>query len=187
MVAPIRLDRDPPIRRSDPADWARARCIYAEDQLGIAGQRMIGAALKIEHVIEKAVSAKAGNPLRKRALDKSAGGWLRCQGRANVRKAPGRYCVPNILHRRVIVQAGTEQEIMVADLQGVGISDIGVVPAEAIADAVVRSLDERTKVFRQPAAGKQADFLHGEVVIRAKPWRSTSRLTRLSVSKCRLQ
>ena len=76
---------------------------------------------------------------------------------------------------------------MAADIDLIGIADIGVVPAEAPGDPVVCSLDERAEIVGNPPAGEQAHLLHRKIVVRPEMRGGTSLLPGLGMGKGRLQ
>ena len=78
MVAKIRLDCDPPVRRN-AADRALPRRTDTEGQLRVARQWSITAELEIEQVVKEAVASEAGHLLRVNLLDKRFGSRQRRQ------------------------------------------------------------------------------------------------------------
>ena len=75
----------------------------------------------------------------------------------------------------------------VAELDLVGIANVGVIPGKAVTDAVVGSLDEGAKMIGDLAAGKQANLLHREGVVVGEAGRQAARLRLLEMREHRLQ
>jgi hypothetical protein len=73
------------------------------------------------------------------------------------------------------------------DLDLIGVANVGVVPGEAAAHAVVGPLDEGTEIVSDPAAGEQAHLLQREIVVGCEMRCRAARLIGLSVGEGRLQ
>src|SRR5216683_3984394 len=182
MVAKIRLERDPPVG-CNPTDRALTGRIDPEDQLSVGGQGAVAASLEIQQIIEKAIGAEADNLLRVGLVDESLGGRHWRQGRADKREMPSGYRVPDVLDRRVIVGGYAPQQIVSLDVDRIGITNIGIVPAEAAGDTVICPLDERAEIVGEPPAGEEANLLQREVIVGAEMRSSTTFLSGLRMSK----
>ena len=66
MIAKIRLDRNPPVRRNSN-DGTKARRIGPENQLCVGRQWAVAGELEIEQIVEKTIRAEAEDALRERA------------------------------------------------------------------------------------------------------------------------
>src|SRR6516225_6482961 len=64
---------------------------------------------------------------------------------------------------------------------------VRIVPPEAVANAIIRPLNERADIVGDPPAGKEAHLLHNEIVIHAKSGGCAARLSGLGICKSRLQ
>src|SRR5262249_834199 len=184
MVAKIGLERDPPIG-CNPTDRALTGRINSEDQLRVGRQGAVAASLEIQQVVEEAIGAEADNLLRVGLVDEGLGGRHWRQGGADERETPGGYRVPDVLDCRIIVGGYTPQQIVSLDVDRVGVTNIGVVPAEAARNAVVGPLDERAEIVREPPAGEEAHLLQCAVIVCAKMRRSTALLSGLRMGKSR--
>src|SRR5215472_5348775 len=186
MVAKIRLHCEPPVRRN-AADRALSCRTDTEGQLRVVRQWSITAKLQIEQIVQEAIAAEADDLLRVHLIDKGAGGRHRCQSGTDVREAPSRNRVPNILDGRVVVGRYPPEQSVAVDVERLREAYIGVVPTETPADAVIRPLNERPEVFGDPATGKQAHLLHREVIVGRKMRSRSLRLIGRSISESRLQ
>src|SRR5215472_6601247 len=108
MVAKIRFHREPPIG-CDTADRALTGRVDAESLLRVGRQGAIAAELEIEQVVHEGIAGEASDLLRVYLIDKRAGSRRRRQSRADIRKAPSRYSVPDVLNCRVIIGGHTPE------------------------------------------------------------------------------
>src|SRR6516225_10193370 len=185
MAAKIWLDRNPPVR-CNTTDRALPRRTDTEGLLRIVRQWPIAAELKIEDVVEKAVDAEPGNLLRVDLVDEGLGSRRRRQSRADVRKAPGGYRVPDVLDCRVVVGGHAPQQIMSFDVDRVRVTNISVVPTETAGHAIICPLNECPEIVGDPATGKEARLLEREVVVRAEMRSGAALLSSLGmgISRC---
>src|SRR6266513_2806028 len=151
MLAEIRLERDAPVWRH-PIDCASLGWVCPERELGVLGERAVTRQFEIEQIVDQGVAAEAYNTLRECTLDKGAGGRGRGQIGADEGEAPDRRRIPDVLHRRVIVERQTPQQVVTLDLGRMGKSNIGIVHSEPAVDPAVSTLDESSNIVRNPAA-----------------------------------
>ena len=67
--------------------------------------------------------------------------------------------MPQVLHRRVIVQRDTVDQVLPADLRIIAITDIGVVETEIVVGARVGRLYERPDMGRDLSSQEKAQLL----------------------------
>src|SRR6516165_386860 len=180
MAAKIWLDRNPPVR-CNTTDRALPRRTDTEGLLRIVRQWPIAAELKIEDVVEKAVDAEPGNLLRVDLVDEGLGSRRRRQSRADIRKAPGGYRVPDVLDRRVVVGRDTPQQVVAVDFDRLREPYICIIPTETAGNTIIRPLDERAEIVGEPATSKQTGLLEREIVVGAEMRSGTARLSRLGM------
>src|SRR6516162_1479121 len=142
MVAKGRFNGEPPVR-CNTTDRALPRRTDTKGFLCIVRQGAIAAELEIEDIVEKAVGAEPGNLLRVDLVDEGLGSRRRRQSRADIRKAPGGYRVPDVLDRRVVVGRDTPQQVVTVDLDRLREPYVGIVPSETAGDAIVGPLNKR--------------------------------------------
>src|SRR5271165_2124537 len=168
MIAKMGLKGDPPIG-CDPTDRALTGGIHPEGELCVRRQGTVSSELEIEHIVEEGVGAETGNLLRVNLLDKGAGGRHRRQRITYVRKVPRRNCVPDILNGRAVVGGYTPEQSVPVDVDQFREAYVRIVPAEAVANPIIRSLNKRADIVGDPPPGKEAHLLHDEIVIHPKP------------------
>src|SRR5207244_6871750 len=130
---------------------------------------------------------EAYNTLRECTLDKGAGGRGWGQIGADEGEAPDRRRIPDVLHRRVIVERQTPQQVVTLDLGRMGKSNIGIVHSEPAVDPAVSTLDESSDIIGNSTAGKKTDLLHRKIIVRPEMRSSAARLANFGSGKCRLQ
>ena len=184
VFSPNRLRGNPPVRR-DATDRALSCWYDAEGTLRVGPQWPITAELQIKRIVEEAIAGEAGNLLCVYLLDKCAGSRHRRQLRAYEWEAPGGDRIPDILDRRIVVDACPPEQSVAVDVDLLRNAYVGIVPRETVIDAVIGSLNECAEVVGDFAAGKKTRLLQDEIVIDAKS-RHASRLSIL-VRKSRLQ
>src|SRR5215471_5322428 len=108
MVAKIRFHREPPIGCHAVYRALPGR-IDPQDQLRVGRQWAIAAELEIEQIVHEGIAGEASDLLRVYLIDKRAGSRRRRQSRADIRKAPSRYSVPDVLNCRVIIGGHTPE------------------------------------------------------------------------------
>src|SRR6516162_3254382 len=128
MVAKGRFNGEPPVG-CNTTDRALPRRTDTEGLLRVGRQWPIAAELEIEDIVEKAVGAEPPNLLRVDLVDEGLGSRRRRQSRADIRKAPGGYRVPDVLDRRVVVGGDSPQQIVSVDVDRLREAYIRVVPA----------------------------------------------------------
>ena len=133
------------------------------------------------------VGAETGNLLRVYLLDEGAGGRHRRQRRAYVRKAPRRNRVPDIPDGRVVVGCDAPEQSVAVDFKRFREAYVRIVPAEPVANPIIRPLNERADIVGDPPPGKEAHLLHDEIVVHPKPGGCAPLLSGLCIRKSRLQ
>ena len=187
MIAKVRLDRNPPVWRN-AADRALPGRIDAEGELRVGRQWAIAAEFEIEHVVEEAVGGEPDDLLRVYLLDERAGGR---------RSAPAAELMNGKLQAGIVFQTSWTVGLLLAvtphsrvwpsTLTDFAIAYVRVVPAEAVGDAVICSLNEGAEIVGDPPAGKEADLLQDKIVVDAKSGCGAARLSGLGIRKSRLQ
>src|SRR6516165_3381016 len=186
MITKIRFDRKPPVW-CNAADRALSCRTDTEGQLGVVRQRSITAKLQIEQIVQEAIAAEADDLLRVHLLNKGAGGRHRRHSGTDVREAPSRDRVPDVLDGRVVIGGQPPEQGVAVEVDRLREAYVGVVPTEIPADAVIGPLNKRPEIVGNPATGKPAHLLHREVIVGREMRSRSLRLIGRSISESRLQ
>ena len=96
--------------------------------------------------------------------------------------------VPDILDRRVVVDGRSPEQSVAVDVDLLCDAYVRIIPGEAVADAVPRSLNECAKIVGDPAAGKRLACCKTKLLLTPKPGGDGgARLSCLRIRKSRLQ
>src|SRR5262244_2265036 len=133
MIAKIRLDSYPPIG-CNPADRALTGRVDPKHQLRVGRQWTIAAELQIKQIVQEAIATEAGDLLRVNLVDEGTGSRHRRQSRADIRKAPRRDRVPDILDGRVVVGGYAPEQSVAVDVYRLREAYVSIVPTETAGD-----------------------------------------------------
>ena len=154
----MRLHRDPPIRC--PARERSRHAVWVNSQFWqrLVVERPVGRQFQINKVVDERVAAGASYKFRIGAVDLCRGRRSRRNVRPRVRKTPGRRRVPRVLDGRIVVGGDAVDDIHIAQLAGVGITQIGVVPCPFAVPARIGGNHRRSRrgIDRGPAGRRIA-------------------------------
>ena len=127
MVTPMRFNRKPPIR-SYFLERRSTERIHSQFWQRLEIKRPVARQLQIDQVVDEGISASPADkcrisPIDERGLPPARLLWLR-----RVWEAPGGGRVPGILNAWIVVGCDAIDDIHVAQLAGVGITNISIVP-----------------------------------------------------------
>ena len=122
------------------------------------GKAAVAAYFHVPVIVEHGVGARAEYRAAK-AGDQRSGRGTRGERRTDVREAPGRCGVPQVLHRGVVVQANADYGRVVAERHGAGVANIEVVPRERTIRSAVGELSKSSQMLAQLAAVEEADLI----------------------------
>src|ERR1700722_692655 len=138
IPAPVRLQRDAPVRRNAAELSGRAEWVRAEIVLRAEAQRLVTRQFEVKQVVDEGIGADASNMRGESALDhRSRVLWTK-DIRYSVREAPCRRGVPDVLHGRLVVGGDAVDDIEWAEMSRAGIADIGIVPGPGMAIERIR-------------------------------------------------
>ena len=118
MAAPMRFERDAPIRRNAAEQPGPVERIDAQRVLLVEPERPVSRQFEIEQVVDHRVGADAADMRGKRALDDRAGGGRGRKRRYGVGEGPRRRGVPQILNGRIVVGGDAVDEVKRPNARG---------------------------------------------------------------------
>src|SRR5580704_8598430 len=93
-------------------------------------------------VVPHGVPADSRNVLPQCSIDDRAGVRRGRPIAAYPGKTPYRSAVPEVLHGGIVVQGDAEREVLLEQLCGISVPDVGVIPGEMVALAGISHLHE---------------------------------------------